>query len=667
MSAGSVSAAPSTSVPLWRRLWRGPRVKMGLTLLGVCIVMAIVGPLWVEDPHALVGRPLQPPSWAHWLGTSGQGQDVLAQTIWGTRRSLAIGFGVGLAVVVIGACCGIAAALFAGVIDAALSSLTQVVLVLPGLPLAIVVAAYLPSGPLTVVLVLTGWAWNARIVRSQALIVLSRDFVAAARVAGDSPWALMTTSILPNLSSLLLAQLVGSVTYAIGAEVGLGFLGLGDVSVVTWGTNLYWATNDGALLTGAWWTFVPSGLCIAGVGFALVLLSSGLDELSNPRLRSRAPWLQVVTAGGARVTDGTTPVVRSAPVADVTRSTASTQAPVPTLSIQDLSVSFVDDDGAVAVVDAVSFDVGPGEIVALVGESGSGKSTIAQAAMRLLPAPGIITGGAVTFQGKDLLSLDVDGLRALRWTQISWVMQSALDALNPVLTVHEQLHDVLAPTGLRGAAARARAEELMALVSLSSSVLDRYPHELSGGMRQRVAIAMALALSPSLVVLDEPTTALDVVVERDLLRELLSLRRQLGFAVLFIGHDLGRVVELADRVVVLYAGRVAEIVDAADFTTRSRHPYARLLLEAMPSLMTAEAIAPSPQSLPADPDVSSVAHRTNDAARASSSSSSSSRLPPSGCRFHPRCDRATSLCATSTPPLVHIGRDAIACHHPLER
>jgi len=292
-------------------VWRVPRARMGLLLLGAFTLLALIGPLFLGDPDALVARPLQPPSWAHWLGTSGQGQDVLAQTIMGTRRSLAIGFGVGVAVVVLGALIGIVAATVSGVVDTALSSLTQIVLVLPGLPLAIVIAAYLPSGPLTVVLVLvlTGWAWNARVVRSQALTLRSRDFVAAARVAGDSPWAIMTTAILPNLSSLLFSQLVGSVTYAIGAEVGLGFLGLGDVSVVTWGTNLYWATNDGALLTGAWWTFVPSGLCIALVGYALVLLSSGLDEVSNPRLRSHAPFVRFVTAGGG-VVGQATPVVR---------------------------------------------------------------------------------------------------------------------------------------------------------------------------------------------------------------------------------------------------------------------------------------------------------------------------------------------------------------------
>jgi peptide/nickel transport system ATP-binding protein len=312
----------------------------------------------------------------------------------------------------------------------------------------------------------------------------------------------------------------------------------------------------------------------------------------------------------------------------------------PTLSIRDLSVSFVDEAGVVDVVDGVSFDVFPGEIVGLVGESGSGKSTVAQAAMRVLPPPGVITGGSVFFEGTDVLTLDDDGLRALRWTKISWVMQSALDALNPVLRIEAQITDVLARGGLVGAAARARATELLGLVALPPSVLQRYPHELSGGMRQRVAIAMALSLSPSLIVLDEPTTALDVVVERDLLREVLALRARLGFAVLFIGHDLGRIVELADRLVLLYGGRVAEVIDADRFERAARHPYARQLFAAMPSLTSTDA-APGIPGTPPSP-----------------------HAPPPGCRFHPRCARATEVCTHTAPPLVVIGREAFACHHP---
>ena len=312
----------------------------------------------------------------------------------------------------------------------------------------------------------------------------------------------------------------------------------------------------------------------------------------------------------------------------------------PMLSIGDLSVSFIDEAGEVSVVDHVSFDIGPGEIVGLVGESGSGKSTVAQAVMRVLPPPGVITGGRVQFAGVDLLRLDDEALQQLRWRQISWVMQSALDALNPVLTIEAQLLDVVVRGDRRGEAARSRAVELLSLVGLKTPVLRQYPHELSGGMRQRVSIAMALALSPSLLVLDEPTTALDVVVERDLLREVLALRQQLGFSVLFIGHDLGRIVEFADRLVLLYGGRVAEVIAADGFATRARHPYARQLQAAMPSLTSRGAAAGIPGVPP------------------------SLRAPPSGCRFHPRCSRATAECSSTAPPLVLIGAEAVACHHP---
>ncbi len=275
-----------------RAIRRDRKATIGAAILAVFLALAVAGPWFVGDPDALVGVPLQPPSAAHWLGTTGQGQDVLAQLVVGTRTSLAIGFGVGLAVVLIGALIGVAAGYFGGRVDAVLSLLFNVFLVLPGLPLAIVIAAYLPSGPLTLalVLVVTGWAWNARVLRAQTLAVRRRDFVAAAVVSGESHVRIVTREILPTLTSLLVSQVIGSTVYAIGAQVGLEFLGLGDVAAVTWGTNLYWAQNDSALLTRAWWTFAPTGACVALVGFGLTLLNSGFDEISNPRLQLERAW-----------------------------------------------------------------------------------------------------------------------------------------------------------------------------------------------------------------------------------------------------------------------------------------------------------------------------------------------------------------------------------------
>jgi peptide/nickel transport system permease protein len=197
-----------------------------------------------------------------------------------------------------------------GSLDAAFSLLFNVFLVIPGLPLAIVVAAYLPSGPLTVafVLVLSGWPWNARVMRAQTLSLRKRDWVAAAIVSGEGRFRIIVRHIAPSLTSLLVSQLIGSTVYAIGAQVGLEFLGLGDVSRVSWGTNMYWASNDSALLTGAWWTFVPTGLSIALVAFALAMLSAGFDEVTNPRLSVERIWRARLGLGSAAVQS--TPVVR---------------------------------------------------------------------------------------------------------------------------------------------------------------------------------------------------------------------------------------------------------------------------------------------------------------------------------------------------------------------
>ncbi len=307
----SAPAERTFGLAMWLEAIRSdPKAAVGAAVLTVFLLMAAIGPLFVGDPQALVGVPLQPPSWQHWLGTTGQGQDVMTQLVVGTRVSLLIGFGVGLAVVLIGALVGVAAGFYGGRVDGLLSLLFNVFLVIPGLPLAIVIAAYLPSGPLTLamVLIVTGWAWNARVVRAQTLSLRQRDFVAAAIVTGESGPRIILGELLPGMISLLLAQVIGSTIYAIGAQVGLEFLGLGDVSAVTWGTNLYWAQNDSALLTGAWWTFAPTGLCVALVGFALSMLNSGFDEISNPRLQLERAWRAHLERRGHRP-GRSTPVV----------------------------------------------------------------------------------------------------------------------------------------------------------------------------------------------------------------------------------------------------------------------------------------------------------------------------------------------------------------------
>ncbi|HVK77326.1 MAG TPA: ABC transporter ATP-binding protein, partial [Kofleriaceae bacterium] len=257
----------------------------------------------------------------------------------------------------------------------------------------------------------------------------------------------------------------------------------------------------------------------------------------------------------------------------------------PVLEVRDLCVDYRSAAGAVRAVDRVSFTIKAGEVLGLAGESGSGKSTIAQAIIRILQPPAAISAGSIHLGGQDVLAMDEPALRAVRWREVALVMQSAINALNPVLTVGDQITDAIRahrPIGKRGA--RDRAAALLDKVGVGAARLGSYPHQLSGGMRQRVAIAMALALDPSLLVLDEPTTALDVIVQREILDELAELRREHGFAILFISHDLGLLFELCDRIAVLYAGAIVEEASAQALWGAPRHPYTRALLRSVPPL-----------------------------------------------------------------------------------
>ncbi|MCT9624171.1 ABC transporter permease [Pseudarthrobacter sp. SL88] len=264
------------------------KALVGMAVMAVFIGVALLAPvLFPGDPSRITAMASLEPDADHWLGTTAKGQDVLALTVHGARSSLLVGLTVGFASTFIGILVGLASAYFGRFIDEALSLVTNVFLLLPGLPLLVILAAFLPPGLGTVILVLiiTGWAGSARVLRSQALSIRSKDFVAAAVVSGERAGRIMFREILPNMASIVMGTLLACVIYGIGAQAGLEFLGLGDVSTVSWGNNLFWAGNEGALLTGSWWVFVPSGVCIALVAFALALINYAVDEVTNPRLR----------------------------------------------------------------------------------------------------------------------------------------------------------------------------------------------------------------------------------------------------------------------------------------------------------------------------------------------------------------------------------------------
>jgi ABC-type glutathione transport system ATPase component len=254
------------------------------------------------------------------------------------------------------------------------------------------------------------------------------------------------------------------------------------------------------------------------------------------------------------------------------------------LSVENLCVNYITSDRPINAVNNVSFEIQEGEIFGLVGESGSGKSTVIQAILRTLPPPAVITDGKVIINDKDILSISNTEVLKYRWKEISMVMQSALNALNPVLTISEQIEDVLREhSSLKGQAIQDRTKELLSLIDIDISRLDSYPHQLSGGMRQRVVIAIALALMPPLIIMDEPTTALDVIVEREIIAKIIELRKNLGFTILFITHDLNLLLEFADRVAVMKSGKLVEIDSAQNIRGGGKHDYTQKLIGSLPS------------------------------------------------------------------------------------
>ena len=314
----------------------------------------------------------------------------------------------------------------------------------------------------------------------------------------------------------------------------------------------------------------------------------------------------------------------------------------PVLELRNVSVGYESAHGTVQAVRNISLKIYPNQIVGLIGESGSGKSTLGNAIMNLLKNNAVLLGGEIIVQGQDVYKLNKKELRKFRWNRMSMVFQSAMNALNPVLTVEQQIADVYTShrPNMTKKEIHDKAVELMRLVSIDPKHLRSYPHELSGGMRQRVVIAIAVALEPDLVIMDEPTTALDVVVQKSILDKIKELQRVKGFAILFISHDFSLVAELAERVAIMYAGRLIEITNSGQLNLSERHhPYTEGLLRAIPEL-TAETV--KIEGIPGNPpDLINL---------------------PTGCAYHPRCKYAMESCKTVPPVERDVEGRLISCH-----
>jgi peptide/nickel transport system permease protein len=550
----------------------------GVLLLTVIVLLALVGPYLVPySASERSGAPFEPPGVGHWLGTNDMGQDIIAELVEGARTSLFVGIMAAALATMIGTIVGLLSGYTGGWLDSLLMRIVDISLTLPFLPLMIVIAVYMGPSLITQVMVITlvMWAGKARKIRAQTLSLRSRGAVLAAQSMGAGPFYLLSRHIFPSVFPLIIPQFVQAVNVSIMMESSLSFLGMGDPLSKSWGSILFYANSRSAFLTEAWmWWVIPPGVCIVMTVLGFSFIGYFLEERVNPRL-------QVVRTAAKQKNN-------KFALKKATQSEVQVENHSAILEVNNLAVSYPMEKGLVYAVDGVCLTVGKGEVVGLVGESGSGKTTVAAAIMQLLKSPAILEEGAVRFRGRDLTQMSSAEIQEMRGNKIALIPQAAMNALNPVMNIREQLAEaILSHRKLNKDDPQERIDQALMQVGLAPHWGSAYPHELSGGMRQRVVIAMALINDPELVIADEPTTGLDVVVQMEIVELLKDLQRRLGLAMVFISHDLPVVLKLSDRIVIMNQGRIVDQGNPHTLTKVSTHPYTRRMIDSIPRLRTA--------------------------------------------------------------------------------
>ncbi|ROO85711.1 peptide/nickel transport system permease protein [Actinocorallia herbida] len=623
--------------------------KVGLGFVGLIVAVGIFAPLLItHDPTSPGQAPtLTGPNGDFWFGVDRLGRDVYSRLVAGTRRSLVIGFGATFLALAAGSVLGAIAGSSRRAVDETVMRVLDVVMAFPTIVLAATLVVAFGKDSLLVLIAAIAFVFTpqvARVVRANVVAQCREDYVAAERVIGARMPYILARHVVRNTAAPVLVFATVMVANAIVFEASLSFIGGGlepEAGPSSWGSVI--AYGQYLLASHGWWaTFFP-GLLILLTVLSLNLLSEGiLDAWAAPAARAAtaAPGdvdrLEAAAPGKGEVTELPGLAAAAARLAERARPLPSAE---PVLTVRDLRVGFADRHAGVDIVDGVSFAVRPGEVLGLVGESGCGKSLTALTLMGLQPA-GARIGGRVEFDGKDLVTLPARERRGYLGRQMAMIYQDALSALNPSMTVGAQLKQLVRRGGTRS------ETELMELVGLDAArTLAAYPHELSGGQRQRVVIAMALSRDPKLVIADEPTTALDVTVQAQVIALLLRLRAELGFALILVSHDIALVSDVCDRVAVMYGGRIVEEGVMADVLADPAHHYSRGLLGSVLSLESGAArLTQIMGTVPAPADF------------------------PSGCRFADRCPMATGVCRTTRPVLDgDAERHLVACHHPAER
>ncbi|KAB2384838.1 dipeptide/oligopeptide/nickel ABC transporter permease/ATP-binding protein [Actinomadura montaniterrae] len=601
-----------------------PTAPLALLLVAAFVVIGVIGPgVWGDA--AVKVRPdlaYQGPSARALLGTDSLGRDVLARTLAATRLSLLLAIAATCVATVIGVPAGVLAGLAGPRVRRWTARGVGLALAVPGILVALFLIAVTGPGNLGMVLgVGIGISpLFARAAQTLATSIAELDYMAAAKVIGVSRRRLLTRYVLLNTAEPLILQIGVGANLSLVAVAALSYLGVGvQAPDYDWGAVLHSGLE--ALYTSPLAAITPgAAITLAGVMFSL--LGEAIARSLNPALR--------IAAGRKERTPRGTPANDDAPTAEKSVEAAMDNAPA-VARIRGLQVEFGHGRSTVAAVRGVDLDIRAGEVLGVVGESGSGKSVTALALAGLLPPSARMRAATLEFQGVDLATAGRRARRAALANRLSVVFQDPMSSLNPLIRIGRQLTErVRVHDGLDRASALGRAEERLTTVGLSAPKrrLRQYPHELSGGMRQRAMIAMALMSDPALIIADEPTTALDVTIQRQILDVLLEVNDRSGTAVLFISHDLAVVGEICDRIVVMYLGRIVEVLDRAMLDSPS-HPYTRALLGAVIDLDTD----------PASP-------LTTISGQAGPSDSASA-----GCPFAPRCPEAMERCRTEMPGL----------------
>ena len=603
----------------------------GGILLLIILTLSVLAPILpLKEPNITntADRFMVPFEGGHILGTDHLGRDLLSRLLWGTQLSLAVGFAAAFIAATFGSILGAIAGFYGQKTDNIIMRFIDMLMAFPYILLALAIVAALGPGLFNalIAVALVNIPFFARNIRGVTVTLANKEFIEAARLSGMSNLRILIVEIFPNLLPMIVIAMSTTVGWMILETAGLSFLGLGSQPPqADLGSMLGEARS--ALITNPHTSFVP-GIMIFCIVIGINLFGDGVRDALDPRLKKGSvirPLPQTIYEGGD------------------TQPTPSTKL----LSVQNLSTQFHVNQDVYHSSNDVSFEIQSGECLGLIGESGSGKSVTALSVTSLVASPpGVIKKGSVNYKNENLLALPYEKLRSIRGNKISYIFQDPLTTLHPLQTIGDQLLEALQAhdSKLSISESISKSKDLLKSVQIPNpdNVWDVYPHQLSGGMRQRVCIAMALINNPELIIADEPTTALDVTVQAQILNILNSLRKERKLSILFISHDFGVISQLCDRVIVMYAGSIVEEGPVKNIMQQAAHPYTSELIKCVPQLGNKEHAL---HSIPGNPP--------------------SLNQLPEGCAFANRCQYKQDQCLKGSVPVSSKDNRSYKCFYPV--